>query len=130
MGHLYRAVLEGVALEYGIYGNGLRRLYPELEIQEIRITGGGEKSRLWNRIKAAVLASPVVQIARSYGAPAGSALLAGFGVGLFRSLPEAADRWIKLGKRVDPEGDMIRLYRGKLPLYEKLLEAVRPLGAV
>jgi sugar (pentulose or hexulose) kinase len=72
----------------------------------------------------------VVQIARSHGAPAGSALLAGYGVGIFRSLPEAANRWIALGKRVEPEEDMVRHYRAKLPLFEKLLEAVGRVGAV
>jgi xylulokinase len=130
MGHLYRAVLEGVALEYGIYRNALLRLYPKLTMREIRITGGGEKSRIWNRIKASVFQTPVVQIARSHGAPAGSALLAGYGVGIFRSLPEAAGRWIALGKRVEPEEDMVRHYRAKLPLFEKLLEAVGRVGVV
>jgi len=55
--HLYRAVLEGVALEYRLYRD--------------------------------------VQINRPEGAPLGAALLAGCGVGLFRSLDSAAGEWIQ-----------------------------------
>ena len=55
LGHLFRAALERVALEYGIYLQILKSLYPDLKISEIRITGGGEKSHIWNQIKADVL---------------------------------------------------------------------------
>ena len=126
LAHLYRAILEGAALEYGVYRNAL---YPKGALREIRITGGGEKSRLWNRIKASVLEFPVVRINRSLGAPAGAALLAGYGIGLFRSLPEAANHWISLGKRFGPQDAMIRHYRKKLPVYEALLAAVGTLDA-
>jgi xylulokinase len=95
--HLYRAMLEGVALEYRVYKETLSETYPDLRIRELRITGGGEKSALWNRIKADVLQCRVVQIAASEGAPMGSALLAGFGVGLFKNLDKAAEQWANTG---------------------------------
>ena len=42
LAHLYRAALEGVALEYGIYLQILKNLYQDLIISEIRIRLCGE----------------------------------------------------------------------------------------
>ena len=75
-GHLYRAVLEGVALEYGIYLRTLEKLFGAGTVAEVRVTGGGEKSGVWNRIKADTLGVPIVQVMGAGGAPLGSALLA------------------------------------------------------
>ncbi|HEQ71236.1 MAG TPA: xylulose kinase [Spirochaetia bacterium] len=121
LGTLFRAVLEGVALEYGLYAARLSELYPEHALQEVRVTGGGEKSALWNRMKAAVLGVPAVRITGSVGAPAGAALVAGRAVGLFPDLASAADTWVTTGEQTecDPAARAHALRR--LPKYEKLL---------
>ena len=80
-GHLYRAILEGVALEYGIYLDTLGRLFGGETVTEVRVTGGGEKSAVWNRIKADTLGVRIVQVMGAGGAPLGSALLAAYGDG-------------------------------------------------
>jgi xylulokinase len=120
--HLYRAVLEGVALEYCVYRDILQAVNPELDIREVRITGGGEKSNLWNQLKADALGIPVVQINRHEGAPLGVALLAGYGVGLFQKLEAAASRWIRRGNVVRPARRMGSHYRSRLARYTRLLE--------
>jgi xylulokinase len=124
LGHLYRAVLEGVALEYGIYMKILRTLYAHFNPTEIRITGGGEKSAVWNRIKADVLGMPVVQIQRKEGAPLGSALLAGFGVGIFNDLTEAAKQWIKMGDTTPPDPERLRFYQQRITRYADFMDAI------
>lgn len=123
--HLYRAVLEGVALEYAVYRNVLRALNPELAIREIRITGGGENSKLWNQIKADAMESTVVQIQRSGGAPLGAAMLAGFGVGLFDDLDKTAAKWVRTGKSIPANPRMAQHYRQRLERYERLLAALQ-----
>ena len=120
--HLYRSVLEGVALEYAIYRKVLLQLNPDLKMREVRITGGGEKSALWNRIKADVLGVRVVQISGGEGAPMGAALVAGYGVGLFGSLNSAAKRWIKVGKAIRPNRRTAAHYAKRCRAYEQLLE--------
>jgi xylulokinase len=126
LGHLYRAALEGVALEYAVYQRILRELLPERPMKELRITGGGEKSPLWNRIKADVLQAPVRRVGRDEGAPLGVALLAGHGVGLFRSLPAAARTWIPLGEKVRPRKAMAGYYAPRLERYERLVRLLDP----
>ncbi|MBL7187558.1 MAG: xylulose kinase [Phycisphaerae bacterium] len=122
LGHLYRAVLEGVALEYGIYRDIFAGLYPDLKLREIRVTGGGQDSALWNQIKSAVLAMPVVQIACSEGAPMGAAMLAGVGAGLFKDLPAVAAKWVRKGTRHRAGARMTRMYRSRQKHYKKLLD--------
>jgi len=70
-----------VALEYCLYRDGVRALNPELDIREVRITGGGQQSALWNQIKADALQTRIVRVSRGEGAPLGAALLAGYGAG-------------------------------------------------
>ncbi|SDT98699.1 xylulokinase [Verrucomicrobium sp. GAS474] len=125
-GTLFRSMLEGVALEYGLYRRALRALLPGFEIGEIRITGGGEKSAPWNRIKADRLRADVVGIARAGGAPVGAALLAGHGVGLFPALATAADCWTVLGARTRPAADprIAALGEARIGRYAALLDAL------
>ncbi len=124
--HLYQAVREAVALEYASYRDVLRKLNPSLRLREVRVTGGGEKSALWNRIKADALGVHVVQIAGAQGAPMGApmgvALVAGFGVGLFKDLDAAARAWIKTGRVTLPERKLAGHYARRLVRYEGLLE--------
>jgi len=123
--HLYRAVLEGVALEYCVYRQALDTLNPEQRIREMRITGGGEKSALWNQIKADALGVRVVQVARQEGAPLGVALLAGYGVGLFSSLDAAAKEWIHMGNVIRPDRKRAEFYARRFARYQGLLEALQ-----
>jgi len=123
-GHLYRAVLEGIALEYGIYMKTLKELYQGFSPKEIRITGGGEKSQVWNRIKADVLGIPVVQLTRTEGAPLGSALLAGFGIGLYSNLGSAAAEWIEKANKTDPDLSRRDYCDSRVERYDRFLQAI------
>ena len=125
---LYRSVLESVALEYAIYQAAILRQVPSLRMRQLRVTGGGQRSRLWNRIKADVLQMPVVAIAGGEGAAMGSAMLAGFGVGAFGSLGEVADRWVRMTAGTRPDKSMAGHYSRRIRQYQALLEQLDELG--
>jgi xylulokinase len=120
--HLYRAVLEGVALEYAVYQGRLQALYGGAGVKELRVTGGGERSALWNAVKADALQTPLRRVARPEGAPLGAAMLAGWGVGLLDGLPQAARRWIALAESTRPRRKWAAYYAARLPRYEALLK--------
>jgi xylulokinase len=122
VGDLYRAMLESVAMEYAVYRNVLVDLYPDVALKEIRITGGGQKSEIWNQIKASLLGIPVSSIAGGGGAPMGSALLAGFGVGAITDLNDAAQSWISIESKTDPDPVLHGLYQARTEKYEQLIE--------
>jgi len=120
--HLWRALLEGVALEYAIYQRVLLDLHPGLHLAEVRVTGGGGRSALWNTLKAGALGMRVVEVNRSEGAPLGAALLAGFGVGLVKDLDATARRWIGAGGAFRPQPRLAGCFPVRLERYERLLE--------
>jgi xylulokinase len=122
--HLWRALLEGVALEYAIYKKLLLQLHPHLKLTEMRVTGGGERSALWNQIKAEALALKLVQIHGSEGAPVGAAMLAGFAVGLIKNLNTAQRQWIETGTVTRPKRRLRCYYQKRLDRYERILEAL------
>ena len=126
LGALYRAVLEGVALEYAVYKKGLLALYEGLKIKELRVTGGGQESTLWNAIKADAMQTPLRRVSRGEGAPLGAAMVAGCGVGLLESLPEAARQWITLAEVTRPRRSLAALYAARLARYEAILEHLNP----
>jgi xylulokinase len=118
LGHLYRGVLEGVALEYGIYLRALEKLYGSGRVREVRVTGGGEKSAAWNRIKADVLGVPVVQIVGGGGAPLGAALLAAYGVGVVKDLSSGAGEWVHTGAVTEPDAKRAAVAQERVSRYD------------
>lgn len=126
VGELYRAVLEGVALEYAVYMAAIRRLLPTAKLDELRVTGGGAASTVWNRIKADTLQLPVRPVVESEGAPAGAAIVAGWGTGLLKSPDAAARQWVETSTAVKPvRAEATRAAR-RIDRYCTLLRALDP----
>ncbi|MDB6154045.1 MAG: xylB [Chthoniobacteraceae bacterium] len=127
-GELYRTILESVALEYALYQQAVRQLLPDAGFVELRITGGGESSHVWNQLKADVLQTPIVKIEHGGGAPMGAAMLAGMGAGLFPSLESAAAGWVKRGQRFEPDPERAHHYQARIERYKSLLRALSDWG--
>ncbi len=122
-GHLYRALLEGIAFEYGVYLNATRRLHPGLQDVVVRAVGGGARSALWGQIKADVLAAPYRPLVRQEGGALGCALLAGQAAGLLDDAARAAERFNELRPGLAPEPRSSASYAALLDAYPALLEA-------
>ncbi len=120
--HLFRAILEGIAFEYAYYLKIIRESLPEAQFFEVRVIGGGAKSSLWNRIKASVLGIPYTEIDRKECAIWGSALLAGFGVGVFTDLKEKALQSVRKVQVHYPDEKLSRFYEKLLPFYLEVME--------
>ncbi|MEI7781434.1 MAG: FGGY-family carbohydrate kinase [Planctomycetota bacterium] len=123
---LYRAVLEGVALEYALYAAAINELSPSAPLRELRVTGGGAASGTWNAIKADVLQIPVRPVTQSQGAAAGAAIIAGWGTGVFSSPEAAARRWVSLGAAVRPRRSAAAVVKRRLARYQSLLHSLDP----
>jgi len=116
--HLVRAVLEGVA--YGLRDS--LELIKELgvEASEIRVSGGGAKSVLWQQILASVFKIPVTMVNSSEGPAYGAALLAGVGVGIYPTVEEACQKTINVESRLEPLAHEAELYDRLYGLYQSL----------
>jgi xylulokinase len=119
-GHLFRAILEGIAYEYAAWA----RLAGErgAELREARVLGGGARSRLWNQIKADVLGIDWVPTVRQECGVLGDALIAAAATGHVADLAATAKAWQETAGPVRPDPDRHARYR-------ELLAAHRELGA-
>jgi sugar (pentulose or hexulose) kinase len=73
-GVLYRAALEGTALNLGLGLARMQRL--GLDVGEVRLTGGAANNALWRRVLAAVFGVPVRILRETESAALGAALQA------------------------------------------------------
>ena len=111
--HIARAAMEGATLGLAY---GLKR-FDELGLTptEIRLTGGGSKSKVWRQISADVFGVPVVGLATAEGASLGGAIQAAHvaGMGTYESL---CGRLVTLDEstRCLPNPANTELYREKL----------------
>jgi xylulokinase len=124
-GHLTRSVLEGVAYSMRdcfalLRESGLGR------IEEVRIAGGGAKSRLWRRIVASALDVELVMVNSHEGAAYGAALLAAVGAGAFASVERACEAAIAVTERDRPDRAWSDTYKAGHERYRELYPALKP----
>jgi xylulokinase len=125
--HLYRAMLESVGYEYAYYQGIVRSLLPALDFRETRVIGGGARSKLWNQIKADILGVPYVNLNREEFSVLGSAILAGYAVGVFSDLAATAQRFTQTTTRIEPDMDNHRAYQPFVEQYVKLFGMTKPI---
>ena len=122
--HLYRAILEGLALEQRLSTTGAEAAMGT-RTDRFRLMGGGTKSRLWCQIVADVLERPV-EIAREAEATClGAGMLAAAGAGLFPDIQTAADAMSRGGQVYDPEPAQSARYSRLYDVYKDIYPALR-----
>ncbi len=106
--HIVRSVMEGTILNLGYGFARMKEL--GLRPAEIRVTGGGAKSRLWLQIVADVFGTPVVTLREQEAAAYGAALQSVWNwrrtEGEKTGIAEIAAKWVakdKLAARPDPK---------------------------
>jgi xylulokinase len=122
--HLLRAVLEGVALSLADCALAADRA--GLAIDDLRVIGGGARSRLWRQIVADALGRPLLVPALG-DASAGAALLAGVGAGWFAGPLEAARECCSVIAEVAPDPGRAAGYADLLAIYREARDSIAPL---
>jgi xylulokinase len=125
--HLYRAMLEGVVFEYAVYQEIVKQLLPKLDFIETRVIGGGARSRIWNQIKADVLNVPYITLNRQEFSTLGSAILAGYSVGVYKDMASVAQSFVQPVQRINPRPEFHQQYQPYISLYKRLVGEVKPL---
>ncbi|MBL4934609.1 xylulokinase [Clostridium sp. YIM B02515] len=120
--HMTRAILEGVAFGLKDSLELVRNL--NIPINEVRVSGGGAKSKLWRQILADIFETRIDMINSVDGPSYGAAILAAVGAGKFDSVNEACSKLIKVTESVYPNKMNIdkyeRMYRVYSSLYSRL----------
>lgn len=118
-----RAVLEGIT--YGLADSLDLIRGARGEVREVRLTGGGAKSRFWRQLMADVFDAPVAITTSTEGPAFGAAILAGVASGHYTSVEEGADALVHITSRVEPEPVTAAYYRDARRAYVALYTDLR-----
>lgn len=124
-GHLARAVQEGAAFAMADVIDRLDAL--GVATGRVRLAGGGARSAVWARIRAAVADRPIDVVDVEHAAALGAVACAGVAVGAVGSLAEAADRLAAVRRTVPPDPAEVAAYRPARERARALFAALRPL---
>ncbi len=121
----YRAILENTAILVRSHIDLVREATGH-EPDELIFAGGAAKSPLWSQIVADVTGKPVKVPVVKEATALGAAILAGVGVGIWKSVEEAAAATVKWDKTYQPNAEnkavYDQLYAAWKALYPKQLE--------
>ena len=114
-----RAVFEGTAFALRHVCETIRAAGGQ--INSLRITGGGSKSRTWSKIKASMLRVPVLLLDEKSGdVPFGATLIAGQAVGVFPDLTKTISEFIGVKEVIQPVEEWAAVYDKLFPYYVDL----------
>jgi len=115
---MIRAVMEGVVYSLRDCLEIIKEM--GVDVSEVRASGGGGKSRLWRQMQADVFGTDITTINSSEGPALGAALLAGVGVGVYESVPQACDAVIKVKSRQSADPSLNERYSKFYKIYKQL----------
>jgi xylulokinase len=122
--HMTRAVLEGVA--FGLRDSfELMKAAGLAEIRQVRVSGGGARSILWQQILADVLNVELVTVNTTEGAAYGAALLAGVGAGAWPDVDAACQRTVRQTGIRGPRSGISAVYDRAYGYYRQLYPALK-----
>lgn len=124
-GHFVRALLEGSA--YAVRDITTQMQSAGIELRELRVMGGGAKSRLWNQIKADVTGLQVNVPEITETTALGAAFLALAGIGAYATLAEASEAIVRIRESIDPDHQTESAYMESYERYRQTYFAVLPL---
>jgi xylulokinase len=122
-GHMARSIMEGVTFALADSVEIMREL--GIEVGAVRSTGGGAASAVWRQIQADVLRARVATARGETGPAFGAAIIAGAGVGVFSSIPDATRRLVEIQSETEPDEARAALYRRHYEFYDSLYPALK-----
>ena len=127
--NLARAALESAIFGMRIGLDGFKEL--GFKAKEIRLTGGGSKSPLWQSIVANITNLPIRMLTGSEAAAMGGAIQALWCMkkanGEKATIESLADEHVKLGATIKPDTKSVAEYNKAYAVYSKYLGALSPL---
>ncbi len=122
---MFRAVLEGVAFAFRDSYEILKDL--GVNINRMRVTGGGAANATWVQIIANVLNVDIDYINTTEGGALGACILASVGCGQFANTSEACDEFIKVTKTISPVSEDVVLYDKKYNKFREIYPTIKSL---
>lgn len=114
-----QAFMESIAYDTA---NTLSMMNAEgIEIDRIRITGGGARSAWWTQLKADITGKPVEVVKASEPGTLGAALLAGLAIGIYDDLESTSKKYSGTKTVFSPDPARARLHKERFEKYHQLI---------
>jgi autoinducer 2 (AI-2) kinase len=132
-GEIARAIIENTC--YAVRGN-VEQLeeIAKTKVGELHFCGGASKSTVWAQIQSDVLGVPVLVPRVKEASALGSAICAGIGANVYRSIRDAVEKAVRLENRIEPNPKnheaYNELYDRWLRIHSKFKEMVETEDAI
>ena len=125
---LVRAVLEGVSFSQKDCLHIIETI--GVEINTVRLSGGGAKSPFWRQMLADVFGVRCATLENTEGSAYGAALIALAGTGAYGSVEETCEACIREVDSIHPQAHEVNLYRRGYEVYSVLYPSLKPIGGL
>jgi xylulokinase len=115
---MIRALMEGVTFGMRDALEIIKSM--NIPVTQVRAGGGGARSAFWRQLQADIYKQPIIMTNASEGPAYGVALLAGVGIGVWKSVEEACRATIKQTAKVVPNKRAAAVYDRYYGTYHKL----------
>jgi sugar (pentulose or hexulose) kinase len=123
-GHMYRAILEGIAFEQFYALRAVEKIIGK-NVHSLAAIGGGAASDLWLHILADVLGKDICLPETTEASALGAAIAASVGAGWFRTTGEAAKKMTGVKSVINPNKRNHRKYLQAFEVYKKLYPNIK-----
>ena len=120
---MLRAVMEGVSYSLQHCLTVLQEM--GIPFTQMLATGGGGNSTLWRQMLADIYNCAVVTVSNKEGPALGAAILAGVGTGVYSSVEDACNRFIKTEAPQNPIAENNAAYLPYFALYKQVSSALQ-----
>jgi xylulokinase len=126
-GHLYRAILEGIAMEQSLASKAVERTTGRIT-EEFALIGGGARSELWRQIIADASGKKVLNMSSDEASSLGAGISAAVAEGWFPSFKEAAKNMVGVKSITEPIMQNAERYRHLLIKYREIYPAMKEIS--
>jgi xylulokinase len=113
--HIVQAFMESIAYDLV---NTLSLMREErIEVKQIRITGGGSRSKWWTQLKADLTNMPIEVVKHPEPGTLGAALLAGLAIGIYDDIEVVSRKYSGTKENYVPDPDRAALHMDRLETY-------------
>ena len=123
-GHLYRAILEGIAMEQSLASRSVEEATGK-STEEYAVIGGGSKNILWCQIIADISGKKVLNMNSEEASSLGAAISAAVAEGWFKSFEDAAKTMVQVKDITEPNAANSERYHNQLLKYQNIYPAIR-----
>jgi xylulokinase len=117
--HIIRALMEGVIMAMRLSLEIFKEL--NIPIDKIVASGGGAKSEIWLQMQADIFNADIYKTLGNEEACIGAAIVAGVGVGIYKSIEEACSAIVEYSSKVTyPDKENVRIYNELFEKYKLL----------